>query len=259
MGWNYDYRAGPEGGTLVVLSDIAENIRIIGDGVGPGYEGDDADVQYLHGERVNPEKYVAAGIVTVELTIRDTTSTGTITHADGAPGHRYENFTIAKKAFHPARKRMTLQRIAPHQGTVRINGQVMGGETIGDLEWRLLFPIVVADPPFWESTTLNSGINPVPTLAVGGNAIVDDILITFSGGSTQLTHTGSGRMVGLDGAPSGGVLNTRTGIVANGGTPLNEWLVASHANLMEMDGGETNSFSVAGGSVTIAYRNKWRL
>lgn len=259
VSWVYNYRAGPEGGTLVDLDDIAESIRILGDGAGTGLEGDDGDVQYLHGERVNPEKYVASGLVTVELTIRDTNAAGAVTHADGKPGHRYENFSIAKKAFYPARKRVTLRRNAPHQGEVQVHGQVVTAEVIGDVEWRLIFPIKVADPPFWEAVSLISGVNPVPTLVVAGNGPVDDALITFSGGSTQLTHTASGRMVGLSGAPSGGTLNLRTGIVANGGTPLNKWLVSSHGNLMEFDGGETNAFSVSGGSVTVAYRPKWRL
>lgn len=257
--WVYDYFAGPEGGTLLALDQVAENIRILGDGAGTGLEGDDADVQYLNGERVNPEKYVASGLVTVELTVRDTNGAGAVVHVDGKPGHRYENFSVIKKLFYPPRKRVTLRRTAPHQGEVQVHGQVMTAEVIGDVEWRLIFPIKVADPPFWESTTLVSNVNPVPSLAVGGNAPVDDALVNFSGGSTQLTHTDSGRMVGLSGAPSGGQLNLRTGIVANGGTPLNKWLVHSHGNLMEFDGGETNAFSVSGGGVTVTYRPKWRL
>lgn len=260
MVWtSYDYRVGPMGGTLLQLSTVCVEAHIVGDGSGPGQEGDDADVQYLHGERVNPTKYTAAGQIVLVTTFRDTNSSGAITHADGAPGHTYENISAVKKIMYTPRNMVTLQRVAPHQGTVQVDCQLMEAETIGEVEWRLIWPLKVADPPFWKSTTLNSGINPVPTLAVGGNGPVDDMDITFSDGTCELTHTGSGRMVGLAGAPSGGTLNTRTGVVANGGTPLNQWLVSSHSDLMQMDGGETNAFSVVGGSVTIAYRNKWRL
>lgn len=257
--WNYDYRAGPEGGTLTILNDLCELVRIIGDGAGTGLEGDDADVQYLHGERVNPVKYTAAGQIMLELTFRRTSPAGTITHPDGATGHLYENIALAKKIFYPPRKRVTLQRTAPHQGTVRVNGQVVQAEMIGEIEWRTLIPIKVADPPFWESTTLVSSVNPVPTLAVAGNAPVDDVLVNTSGGSVQLTHTASGRMVGLSGAPMSGTIDCRLGIAYQGATDLSEWLVHSHPDFMELDGGETNAFSVVGGGASLTYRPKWRL
>lgn len=259
MAWNYDYRLGPEGGTLIVLSTICESARILGDGAGTGLEGDDADVQYLHGERVNPEKYSASGQIMLELTFRDTDSAGAVTHADGRPGHIYENIAIAKKAFYAPRTRVTLQRIAPHQGTVRVNGQVVQAEMIGEVEWRTIIPIKVADPPFWESTTLVSAVNPVPTLVVAGNAPVDDVLVTVSDGTCELTHTASGRIVGLSGAATGGTINCRLGTAFNGSTDLSEWLVRSHPNFMELDGGETNAFSVSGGTATVTYRPKWRL
>lgn len=259
MGWNYDYRVGPRGGTLLQLSTVCVEAHIVGDGSGTGQEGDDADVQYLHGERVNPTKYTAAGLITLVTTFRDTNSSGAITHADGATGHWYENIAAVKKIMYTPRNMVTLQRIAPHQGTVQVDCQLIESETIGEVEWRLVWPLKVADPPFWKSTTLNTGINPVPTVVVGGNAPADDVEVTFSDGDMTLTHTASGRMVGLAGAPSGGTLNCRTGAVANGGTSLSQYLINSHEDLLQLDGGETNAFSVSGGTVTIAWRNKWRL
>lgn len=262
MGWNYDYRAGPEGGALTALIDLCEpvnGIRILGDGAGTGLEGDDADVQYLHGERVNPVKYTAAGLLSLELTFRRTSAAGTITHPDGAEGHLYENIALAKKIFYPPRALTILQRIAPHQGTVRVRGQMVQAEMIGEMEWRTIWPMKVADPPFWESTTLVSAVNPVPTLAVSGNAPVDDVIINVSGGNTVLTHTASGKAVGLIGAPSGGSINCREGTAFNGGTDLSEWIYRTHPDYMELDGGETNAFSVTGGTATVTYRPKWRL
>lgn len=260
MVWTgYDYRAGPEGGSLTVLSDLCENVRVLGDGAGTGLEGDDGDVQYLHGERVNPAKYTAAGLLSVELTFRRTSAAGTITHTDGAEGHLYENIALAKKIFYAPRALTILQRTAPHQGTVRVRGQMVQAEMIGEIEWRLIWPMKVADPPFWESTTLISAVNPVPTLAVAGNAPVDDVIINVSGGNTVLTHTASGKSVGLSGAPMGGSINCRLGTAFNGGTDLSEWISRSHPDYMELDGGETNAFSVSGGTATVTYRPKWRL
>lgn len=260
MVWTgYDYRAGPEGGTLTQLSTICESVRILGDGAGTGLEGDDADVQYLHGERVNPTKYSASGQIMLELTFRRTNSSGAVTHTDGEAGHLYENIALAKKIFYTPRKRVTIQRVAPHQGTVWAHGQLMQAEMLGEVEWRTILPIKIADPPFWESSTLITGVNPVPTLVVAGNAPVDDVLVTVSDGTCELTHTASGRMVGLAGAATGGTINCRLGNAFNGATDLSEWLVHSHPDFLELDGGETNAFSVSGGTATVAYRPKWRL
>lgn len=263
MGWDYAYTVGEKGGTMVALAPYCELVRIVGDGDGTGKEGENADIQYLHGHKVDAEKFMAPGLLKVECTFRYTNGSLAITHADGAAGHMYENMGIVKQLFYGNKIISTLRRTAPHQGTVEVDGEVLGPESVGELEWRLTFPFSVEDPPFWRSTTLSGPVSPTPSITVGGNAPVDDFEVAFSGGTNALlTHTASGRTIGLIGATPGGGVTAypRRGVALQGATDHSNLLTGNHPSFFELRPGQVNAFSLSGGgTATIAWRNKWRL
>jgi hypothetical protein len=124
MVWTaYNYQAGPKGGSLTALSNYCTAVRVIDEG-SPGFRGGNVPIQYLHGAREVPHKFTDEGLVGLEVHLRYTSSAGTITHADGAAGHVYDNLENVKRLLYGDMEMVTLQREAPDYGTVQIDVQV---------------------------------------------------------------------------------------------------------------------------------------
>lgn len=262
MPWTvYNYQAGPKGGSLTPLLNFCTFVRIVDEG-GPGFRGEPVTIQYLEGAREVPHLFSEPRLVGLECGLRYTSAAGTITHTDGAAGHVYENLSNLKRILYGDRLMVTLQREAPHQGTVQIDVKVGAPVSISQDRATFLFPLV-APNPFWASTTLNSA-SPAPSIAVGGDASVHDAEITFAAGASSpiLTHTASGATIQIEGTvPSGGVLvKTITGHAerVTGGTDWSEFLANSQPYMLQLEAGATNSFTLSTGTATIAWRNKWR-
>jgi hypothetical protein len=262
MVWTaYNYQAGPKGGSLTPLLNYCTFVRIVDEG-SPGLRGGPVQIQYLEGAREVPHLFSETRLIGLECGLRYTSSAGTITHADGAAGHAYENLANLKRILYGDRLMVTLQREVPHQGTVQIDVKVGAPVAPSQNRFVFLFPLV-APNPFWASTTLNS-VSPTPSIAVGGDAPVHDAEITFAAGASSpiLTHTASGATIQIQGTvPSGGVLvKTITGFAerVSGGTDYSEFLVNSKPYMLQLEAGATNSFTLSSGTATIAWRNKWR-
>src|SRR3989304_1271825 len=125
MAWSYAYTAGPKGGTLVALSDFCISVRLLTEG-GPGKRGADVSVQYLHGDHAVPPKFATPRLLPLEGVLRYTSSAGTITHADGAEGHVFENLSECKRLLRGQRGLATLARTAPDMGAAHIALQCGG-------------------------------------------------------------------------------------------------------------------------------------
>lgn len=265
MPWTvYSYQAGPPG-SLTALSTYCNRVRIYDEG-SPGKRGGNVPIQYFHGERAVPHKFSQPALLGLECIIRNTDSSGAITHADGEAGHTFENLSNLKKILYGTTVMTVLQREAPHQGTVQIEVEVGAPVMTSQARHVFLFPLV-APKPFWFSTTLNSSA-PTPSIAVGGSAPVDDAEIVFTAGASSplLTHTSSGLStaptIQVTGTiPSGGVrVRTATGHAERitGGTDYSEFLVLSKNFVLDLYPG-TQSFTYSGGgSPLIEWRNKWR-
>jgi hypothetical protein len=261
MVWTaYNYQAGPSG-SLTALSTLCTAVRVLDEG-SAGKRGVNVPIQYFHGAREVPHKFTTEHLIGLECHVRYSTSTGTITHADGAAGHVYENLETLKRLLYGGRAMTVLQREAPDYGTVQINVEVGPPVTISQARHIFLFPLVCPDP-FWASTTLNT-VNPEPSITVGGSAPVQDATVTFPAGDTNaiLTHTDSGATIQILGAvPAGGVVvSAATGHAARvtGGTDWSEFLVVNKPYVLELDPGQSNPFTYSGGAATISWRNKWR-
>lgn len=241
---DFDWKAGPRGGSLTDLDTISRFVRVLDEG-SPGSKGGNVPIQYLHGAREIAHLFSTESLVPLEISVVDKAQ-----------------LTSLKQLLYGGRSMVTLQKIDPSWGTVQIDGKIFQPVVATQDRFTYLFPMLCADP-FWRSTTLQS-LNPVPTLSVGGNAPVDDAEVVFTGGTNPtLTHTASGAVVALDGAtPAGGVrCYVKTGFAARvtGGTDWSEFFYQNEPFILELDALAVNSFTLTGGgSVVIEFRNKWR-
>jgi hypothetical protein len=244
MAHDFDWKAGPRGGSLTDLDTISTFVRVLDEG-SPGSRGDNVPIQYLHGAREVAHLFSTEALIALEV--------GVATKAQ---------LTSVKQLLYGGRQMVTLQKNDPSWGVVQIDGKIFQPVIPTQDRFTYLFPMLCADP-FWRSTTLQS-LNPVPTLTVGGNAPVDDAEIVFTGGTdATLTHTDSGAVVALEGAtPSGGVrCYVKTGFAARvtGGTDWSEFFFQNMPFIVELDSGASNAFTLTGGgSVVVEFRNKWR-
>lgn len=254
MVWDYAYQAGPKGGSLTALSNFCRSIRVLEEG-GSDKRGADVAVQYLHGEHAVAHKFLTPRLIPLEVGLRRTSAAGTITHADGAAGHAFENLSEVKRLLRGQRGLATLQRTAPDMGPVQIDVHC-GKPTPTQDRFTYLFPLV-APRPFWRSTSLSStGTSP---LAVGGDAPVDDAEIVFASGTDPIfTHTPSGATIQYVGSvPGGGVrVFTETGqaIRVTGGADESEFMAYNKPYILELDPGVDNAFT---GSATVEWYTKW--
>ncbi|MDP9145800.1 MAG: hypothetical protein M3N43_14120 [Actinomycetota bacterium] len=258
MPWTvYDYQAGPKGGSLTPLLNHCSSIRVV-DESGSGKAGDDVNVQYLHGNHPVPHKFADPRLIPLEVVLRFTNSAGVVTHADGGPGHVFENLAEVKRLLRGQRGLATLQRIAPHYGTQQVDVH-SGAPTPSQNRFTFLFPLL-APRPFWRSTTLNS-ISASP-LAVLGDAPVDDAEIVFSAAAASpiFTHTASGATIQYVGTvPAGGVrVFTETGQAqrVSGGADESANVAFNKTYILELDPGVSNAYTISSGTVTVEWRNK---
>lgn len=258
MAWAYTYKAGPFGGTLLPLLDYCISVRMI-DESGPGKRGGDVTVQYLHGNHAVGHKFANPRLLPLEVVLRFTSSAGTITHANGSDGHVFENLSEVKRLLRGQRSLATLERIAPDQGTVRIDVEC-GEPTPTQNRFTYLFPLIAARP-FWRSTTPGSATS--SPIVVGGDAPVDDATVTFSAGASSpvFTHTASGATITYTGTvPAGGVIvNTLTGQASNvsGGADCSNLVTPNKPYWLELDPGVSNAYTISSGTVTVVWADKW--
>jgi len=262
MAWDFTYKAGPYGGTLTALSTYCLSVRIVGES-GVGKRGRDVTVQYLHGEHAVAHKFATPRLIPLEVVLRYTNGSGAVSHADGAAGHAFENLSEVKRLLFGQASLATLERIAPHQGTVRIDVEA-GEPTPTQNHFTFLFPLIAARPFWYSTTTQTDSTSPI---AVGGNAPVDDATVTFSAGAVSpvFTHTSSSATVKptityTGTVPAGGVIvNTLTGQASNvtGGADCSNLVSFNKTYYLQLEGGASNTYTISTGTVTVAWADKW--
>lgn len=253
MSWTdaqYDFRAAWDGDTLEPLLDYCERVRMLAE-VGGGKKGGNVDPSYYHGTRPIPHKFSAGLVMELELTLRYTDSAGAITHVDGAAGHVYENASNIKRIFYGSTGLVRLQRTRPHEGTQSILVENLTPESHGQELWQYVFSLY-ANKPFWEGAEVSpSGA----AIAIGGNAPVDDAIVTIGNGT--LTHTETGDTIqNTSGASADIDTSTGQATATVGGADVSDQITFSAPYYLELIGGQTNNFT--GLTPTITYKPKWR-
>ncbi len=264
MSWDVAYKAGPPGGALSTILDYATMVRITNEW-SLGYRGSDPMSQYKHGEDSSPRKFMPSANFNVECTIRDTNAAGLIIHADGAPGHRLENFSTLKSLFAGTQgKLVRLERTMPDTGTTYIDCWQVG--TAMPTQNRMTYAWPMRAPrPFWIGSA--DLTNATPIFTVAGDAPIDDAILDFTGGSTdsRLTHDDTGDWIEIAGVlPAGGVrvdIGAGTCVKITGGADYSNNLRVSTPWWMELDpgaNGVTVSQTAGVAVVTADWYTKWR-
>ncbi len=264
MTWDAAYKVGPPGGVLSSISDYATGVRILAEW-SLGYRGSDPMSQYKHGEESSPRKFYPAANLSVECVLRDTNPAGAITHVDGAPGHRIENFSELKRLFAGTQgKLVRLERTFPDTGTVYLD--MWQVDTVRPTQNRVTYSWPMRAPkPFWVGGS--DLLNATPIFTVAGDAPVDDAILDFTGGSTdsRLTHDDTGDWIEIAGVlPAGGVrvdIGAGTCVKITGGADYSNFLRVSTPWWMELDPGAnavTVSQTAGVAVVTADWYTKWR-
>ncbi len=238
--WDYDYKAGPPGGSLTALDTLATSIRISLE-TAPGYRGRNPMLAYTHGEFSSPRKFHPAANILLETFLRYTDSAGVVTHTDGAPGHIYENYDDMKKLLTGDQAALVrLERTTPEQGTVHMDVELVAEGRPTQAQHIIGWPLR-APHPFWIG--LASAQQSPTTITNGGTAPVGDAIIEVTGTVTdaRLTHDDTGDYIEIAGVlPAGGVrvdVGERTCTRLTGGTDFSQNLVVNAPWWMEFDPG----------------------
>lgn len=200
-----------------------------------------------HGTLYIPGQLYGSGDVRIHCHLRMTDSSGAITHPDGEAGHIYENLAILKELFGKVDAEIVLTREAPHQGTNSLKITPGDEPTSGQNRFEVIFPMR-AHKPFWYgdavSSTLTGAFDP------GGNAPVDDAVLTFSGAGTIINGR-NGDRIQTTGAC---VVNCGTRRVTVGGVHSPGLIIPGNERWLHLEPG-VNAIT---GSCGIDYYPKWK-
>lgn len=260
MSWDYLWKAGPKGGSLVSLSDYATDIRVATVFV-PGRRGANPTALYKHGSVPLPRKWGKDLNVVLETVIRYTNAAGVVTHVDGAEGHVFENkASLAELLGGEQGKLVTLQQDAPDHGVIEIDVEMLGDAAPTQQRHVYGWPLR-APSPYWRSSTQRTGLTPATGVTVNGTAPVDDFVLHLAGGTdAKIVHDGSGAYIQFEGAtPGPGIdIDLDAGTVLSGSTDYRAKLKVLEPWWMELDPG-ANAFTITGGGTwTIDLYDKWR-
>lgn len=204
-----------------------------------------------HGTFYVPHKLMGAGNVDLVTYLLDSEPDGTVSHVDGRPGHIMENLSTLKRILNKSTGLITLQRTAPHIGTqeilVELIDQPRQGQDRHEIVWSLKAP-----KPLWRSVATTNTSPSTGTLDPGGNAPMDDAVVTFGGaGSIYCTDTNSGFAV-----TGACVVDCGAGTVEQGGSPTPGLIQPLNERWLHLEGGVNNAITVTG-SPSMTHHAKW--
>ena len=248
--WTYDYQI-----QSTDLLDYCTSVRIPAEAAA-GKRGGTFSVPGIEGDISYGDKTTGPLTFPVECTLRYTNSAGAVVHADGAAGHAYENYAELKRLFYGTTGLQTLTRTAPHQGANTIDFEVLADTTPSSPHFRMVF-LCRAPKPFWAGTTFNSYSSGTGNISPGGNAVIDDAVLTFTGdGKIELDSTGdSVEISGSGGATV--VVDCGARTVKQAAVDKDAWVIVGNNRWFRMFGGITNAVTVTG-TVQVQWYDKWR-
>jgi hypothetical protein len=250
MAWDYDYRIG-----ATSLSDYCEAITIQDESAG-GLLGSDIHVPGTDGVR-SMDNTIDATVISLKTVLRYTNAGGTITHADGAPGHVYEN-RAALMEFFRTPGGATLRRDMPHAGTVDGIVKLLGDPIRGEADNVFTWPLNLLKGS-WRGDTQQSQVGNPPTITTLGDVRIDEMEIEFSGAGTVSDTDGDGNVYSVQALAGTFPLIVYTGTnkrVEQGGSPDPGRVVIGHEAWFRMDPNTSISLTTDV-SVTVRWYDRW--
>lgn len=244
--WDWAYEAD-----LVPLADHCKAVRVLTE-YGLASKNDaDFDFPGQHGVIPVYGKLMGAGNVMMATYLWDSEPDGSITHVDGSAGHIMENLSVLKRIFNRAHGPILITRTAPHIGVqeilVELIDQPQEGQDRHEIIWTLK-----AAKPLWRSGTSVSGAVTSGAFNPGGDAPVDDMILTFStAGSIFNTTTDTGFEV-----TDACVVNCAALQVTQAGNPAPGLILPRNEKWLHLEGGIDNTLTVVG-TVNMSHFPKW--
>lgn len=252
MGWNYNYRLGPTGGTLVALTNHTTGVWIPEEGTA-GKRGSNVQIPSRHGTRHRPFKFYEEAVVDIRMALRYTSAADTITHADGAPGHVYEHHKAIKALFNTGLTTATLRRAMPDAGgDVDLIGELIQGIRVSGPQFVFSYPMTVMVPTWRAVTESSTAVSPVTVL---GDAQIGDAVLEFSGPGT-FTHTPTGATCVYSGAGAALVYPNEDRATNLAGTVDKSSEITFNRDYGIILFPGDNAFT---GPVTVRWRNQWQI
>lgn len=177
MVWNYNYRAD---GTP--LSDYCTSIVLETEG-GGGRDGVNVRVPGVDGER-SGEKTHRAVTLALRTALRWTGPAGSVTHANGAPGHIHENLAAVKRLLGSGL--VELARNDPEAGELRALVELLDDPVSGEQRHIFVWPLRMIEGSWYEPDEQEATGNP-PIVVTRGNRRIDDMTLIFDEANV-LTH-----------------------------------------------------------------------
>jgi hypothetical protein len=247
MVWTgYDYRVG-----ATSLSDYCEAVTIQDESSG-GLVGRDLHIPGTDGVR-SMDNTIDATVISVKTILRYTNAGGTITHADGAAGHVYEN-RAALMEFFRTPGGVTLRRDMPHAGTVDGIVKLIGAPIRGEADNVFTWPLNLLKGS-WRGDTQNSAA--AASVVTSGDVRIDEMEIEFAAASTVTYTDGDGIAYSIQALAGTFPLIVYTGTnkrVEQGGSPDPGRVVIGHEAWFRLDPNSSPSIS---GSATFRWYDRW--
>jgi len=155
----------------------------------PARRGQNVVVPYRHGSYTSARKWYQPRLGAMTVRVFDTNSAGAVTDGDGQWAHSEDNLDRFKALLY-ANNTVTLRKtMADGSSTRDLEVEFLGDVIVQQLDpSRGIFDVRVtfeAADPFWTgaastATYSNLTAGTAPTISVGGEAPVDDMVFTFT-------------------------------------------------------------------------------
>lgn len=247
LGWKYDITAD---GTA--LLNYCDRVVIVTEGMA-NREDSNFKVPGLEGEMSFPNKLWDAGNVIMVTFLKYADSDDLVTHADGAAGHVYENFSALKRIL-GKNGLVDLRRDAPDYGETKMLVELIQGPQEVSYPAHRLW-VLKAPKPFWSGltpVTVNSNGNITPD----GDAPIDDMVASFPGNGRI---TIDDEWIEMSGAGEAAVVDCGERTVVSDDSaedPLDRHFQPYSDRWLRLEGGVQSSVTVTG-SAEFEYFPKW--
>lgn len=252
MAWDYAWKLGPKGGTLINIEDFG-TVRMLGGAETiAAKRGRNLVNPYSHGAIPVEHKFITELLIGLEINYDITT-----------PASLYTNKETVEQNLFGEKGMATLRRTTPSD---TIEAYVEPVVASVPTQNRFTYKYVLRAPEgFWRSTTQT--VDTTSPVNNGGNAPVGDAVIDIDTGATGtnvvLTMTADGATVNVIGAtPAGGIrvdLEAGTVTKITGGADYHEFVWFGKPYYVILEPGD-NAFSGAGGGsgFSFAFYDKYR-